>query len=290
MSKHVTAPQLQDVVTDITTKADGRFRKAADSYTKTQVDDIVAAAKAAGLTYGGTLAGSALTADLLDDAHGNFVYNITSELVITAENADLFNDRGVGDKVRVGDNVGIMFAGTFSAATGTAVAGTVYYERSGESEPYTYTVADVETGDSVSGLYVRDYLFDVLAAFLNYTAGDAIDITNGAVSVNLGSNANGLSVDNGLQLATVTGSHTDYVQATGTYVPGTKYYTDSTGATEVDTSSFEEGVTDVSSYYVAQTVSGTNGAMSYSDKNKLDNIEEASSADIQNIINGIWAS
>lgn len=288
MSKHVTVPQLTQVVGDITTKADSRFRKAADSYTKTQVDDLIAAAKAAGMTFAGTIAGSALTADLLDDSHGNFVYNISSELVITAENAGLFKDRGVGDKVRAGDNVGVVFAGTFSAATGTAVAGVVYYERSGESEPYTYTVADVETGDSVSGLYIRDYLFDVLAAFLNYTAGDAIDITSGAVSVNLGSSANGLSVSNGLELAVVTGSHTAYVQASGTYVSGTKYYTDSTGATEVDTTSFEEGVTDVSSYYIAQTVNGTNGAMSYSDKNKLDSIEEASSSDIQGIINGIW--
>lgn len=43
-----------------------------------------------------------------------------------------------------------------------------------------------------------------------------------------------------------------YVQATGTYVAGTKYYTDSTGTTEVDTTGFEEGVTDVSSYYIEQ--------------------------------------
>ena len=42
-----------------------------------------------------------------------------------------------------------------------------------------------------------------------------------------------------------------YVAATGTYVSGTTYYTDNTGATPVDTSSFEEGVTDVSSYFVA---------------------------------------
>ena len=44
-----------------------------------------------------------------------------------------------------------------------------------------------------------------------------------------------------------------YSQATGTYVSGTKYYTDNTSATEVDTSSFEVGVTDVSSYYVLTT-------------------------------------
>ena len=41
------------------------------------------------------------------------------------------------------------------------------------------------------------------------------------------------------------------VQATGTYVAGTKYYTDNTCATEVDTTSFEAGVTDVSSYFLA---------------------------------------
>lgn len=41
-----------------------------------------------------------------------------------------------------------------------------------------------------------------------------------------------------------------YVAATGTYVSGTTYYTDATGATTVDTSSFEAGVTDVSSYYI----------------------------------------
>jgi len=43
------------------------------------------------------------------------------------------------------------------------------------------------------------------------------------------------------------------VQATGTYVAGTTYYTDNTGATAVDTSSFVEGTTDVSSNYVLDT-------------------------------------
>lgn len=41
-----------------------------------------------------------------------------------------------------------------------------------------------------------------------------------------------------------------YVAATGKFVTGTTYYTDNTGATEVDTSGFENGVTDVSSYFV----------------------------------------
>ena len=44
-----------------------------------------------------------------------------------------------------------------------------------------------------------------------------------------------------------------YSPATGTYVSGTKYFTDNTGATEVDTSAFVAGTTDVSSYYVLTT-------------------------------------
>lgn len=39
-------------------------------------------------------------------------------------------------------------------------------------------------------------------------------------------------------------------KATGTYVGGTTYYTAAVGDTTVDTTGFEEGVTDVSSYYV----------------------------------------
>ena len=43
------------------------------------------------------------------------------------------------------------------------------------------------------------------------------------------------------------------VQATGTYVSGTTYYTDATCTTTVDTSSFTAS-TDVSSYYLAPAV------------------------------------
>ena len=42
-----------------------------------------------------------------------------------------------------------------------------------------------------------------------------------------------------------------FVAATGTYVSGTKYYTTAAGDTEVDTSGFVAGTTDVSSYFVA---------------------------------------
>ena len=46
---------------------------------------------------------------------------------------------------------------------------------------------------------------------------------------------------------------TTYVAAEGTYVEGTTYYTDNTGATQVDVTEFTPGTTDVSSYFVAQT-------------------------------------
>lgn len=54
------------------------------------------------------------------------------------------------------------------------------------------------------------------------------------------------------EINTLFGETTTYVQATGTYVAGTIYYTDSTGTTTVDTTGFTEGITDVSSYYVEQ--------------------------------------
>lgn len=60
-----------------------------------------------------------------------------------------------------------------------------------------------------------------------------------------------------LQNKTLLGNQTTvtYVAATGTFQTGTVYYADSTGATEVDTTGFIAGETDVSSYYVAQTSS-----------------------------------
>ena len=55
---------------------------------------------------------------------------------------------------------------------------------------------------------------------------------------------------------------TTYKAATGTYVSGTTYYTDNTGATEVDTSGFTEGATSVSSYFVVDT-EGTPAVKAY---------------------------
>lgn len=78
-----------------------------------------------------------------------------------------------------------------------------------------------------------------------------------------------------------------YIQATGTYVEGTTYYTDNTGTTEVDTTGFVEGETDVSEYYVYGLIQGTSGRLTPSDKKKLDSINIATSEEVQSAIEGL---
>lgn len=55
---------------------------------------------------------------------------------------------------------------------------------------------------------------------------------------------------------------TTYKAATGKYVSGTTYYTDGSGSSVVDTTGFEEGVTDVSTYFVVD-VEGTPAVKAY---------------------------
>lgn len=120
-----------------------------------------------------------------------------------------------------------------------------------------------------------------------YTAGNGIDITSHAVSVEVdSSNANGLSsTANGVALATATADTWGGVPATGTYVSGTTYYTTAACTTEVDTSDFVPGTTDVSSYYVyAKTADGSNGALTSADKAKLDSYTAATSAEVDAMI------
>lgn len=87
----------------------------------------------------------------------------------------------------------------------------------------------------------------------------------------------------------ITSSNGTYVQATGTYVAGTTYYTDSTGTTIVDTTSFEEGVTDVSNYYVESSTDNTEVDMiskieTTDENNEITNIEY-SQAYVLNAVN-----
>ena len=80
---------------------------------------------------------------------------------------------------------------------------------------------------------------------------DAADATDGnEVNINC---AKFTPATAGTYVFEYTKSVTTYIQASDTYVAGTTYYTDNSGTTTVDTSSFEVGVTDVSSYFVSQT-------------------------------------
>ena len=132
-----------------------------------------------------------------------------------------------------------------------------------------------------------------LAGLDNYTAGNGVDITNRVISAKIdSSNARGLSASSdGLALALATADTWGGVLATGKYVAGTTYYTTAACTTKVDTSSFVAGETDVSSYYVfAKTADGTAGALSSSDKHKLDTLVEATDQEVAAVIAAIWAS
>lgn len=121
-----------------------------------------------------------------------------------------------------------------------------------------------------------------------------------------------------LNLKLTLGTHAvpKFVQATGTYVDGTTYYTDATGATEVDSSGFVAGTTDVSSYYVqdgTETVQyatvaefvnaiaagkvDKDGAKVLSDNNyttaekeKLASLNPCDDSEITEILNGMYTS
>lgn len=145
---------------------------------------------------------------------------------------------------------------------------------------------DMEFNVKAGGAETSTHIYLNVQEFIDlYTAGNGLQEANGEFSVKISSSsANGLSVSaNGIALGLAAGASTTYVAATGTYVSGTTYYTDSTGATMVDTSSFEDGVTDVSSYFVAQVTLAKNGAMSGADKAKLDGVSnEANKTGVPN--------
>lgn len=162
-----------------------------------------------------------------------------------------------------------------------------------------FVVNTVDGTGNVSHIYL---LTTELMSAISAGNGISISLTN-EISVKVASTgANGLSVtSDGLKLAPAVATVTTitFVQATGTYVDGTTYYTDSSGTTEVDTSTFIDGVTDVSSYYVSQeTVTvGSPGAMSTADKTKLDALRsDATAVSVPNapdgtiIINGVPAT
>lgn len=75
---------------------------------------------------------------------------------------------------------------------------------------------------------------------------------------------------NGLDYTVVNNVAETFVAASGTFVEGTAYFTDATGATEVDTTGFEAGVTDVSSYFIASGTGKVSGWQKIAEAESLD--------------------
>lgn len=79
-----------------------------DAMTATEIEAAIAAQVASTYKPAGTITGSELTSSLLIAANEKKVYNISSDLAITAQNVDLFLNLEVGNKVRKGDDVGVV--------------------------------------------------------------------------------------------------------------------------------------------------------------------------------------
>ena len=258
MAHFVNVTQLDQVVDAMCTANDARFLKQADvlSYTIKK-------------------------ADTADEGYLSTyqLYSIDANDTETA----------IGAKINLPKDFLVKSASTGTVTEADKAAGGKFENDSdfAVGDKYIDFVINVKEGTATDEhLYLNVSDFDNI-----YTAGNGLVLSNeGEFSLVVdSSNANGLSVSaNGLALATAAAS-TEYVAATGTYVAGTTYYTDATGATTVDTSSFEEGVTDVSSYFVASTTYSA-GAMSATDKAKLDGIEEATASEITAIINGMYSA
>lgn len=299
MAKLLTLTQAQAIANGVITKvANKNYAVSAttlagygieNAYTKDEVDAFI------GATYrpAGTIAGSDLISSLLTAANVGNVYNISSDLAITAQNEDLFANLSRGDKVKTGDDVGvIVLPAAYTAASGKAQDGVTYYELEGG----LYVVVSVTVGETdVDSYYTMDepvYKFNDFAGFIDlsgvtYTAGDGLDLTNQEFSVDIDStNANGLAVTaSGVKLDAATPDTYAGQAATGTYVAGTVYYTSIDCTTEVDTTDFEAGVTLVSSYFVlVKSADGGNGAMTSADKYKLNSITVATDTEVAGVI------
>lgn len=79
-----------------------------DAMTATEIEAAIAGAIGSAYKPAGTIAGSELTAALLIAANEKKIYNISSDLAITAENEDLFLNLVAGQKVKAGDDVGVV--------------------------------------------------------------------------------------------------------------------------------------------------------------------------------------
>ena len=85
-----------------------------DAYTKTEVDNKIAAVQSSAYHAGGSKAAAELTSELLVAANDSKVYNLTTALTITAANKSLFTENAEGS-YPMGTNVAVINTGTEQA-------------------------------------------------------------------------------------------------------------------------------------------------------------------------------
>ena len=263
-NKFVTVQQSQSIAQGVLDKVNNKGYALA-----TEVANDIDEAISSVFKPGRTLAANEIVASLLVEGNLGKVFNISEDFTSDSNFVE-----GADKNYPAGTNIVIVDADT-----------------TGENPTYKF---DVQAGAYGVATHSGNGLMSStdkskLDGLDNYTEGEGIDFDDREINVKINaSNAHGLSVDtNGIGLANVVADTHGFTQATGTYVAGTKYYSDSNGTTEVDTSEFEVGVTDVSSYYVASVTNGTSGAMTASDKYKLDQMAVASDSEIASLINGL---
>lgn len=112
------AQALQNIITG---KADAATTLAGygitDAMTATEIQSAISAQIGSTYRPAGTIEGSALVSSLLVEENVGKVFNISSALSITAENEGLFANLDAGDKVKKGDDVGVIAVTTEGTTT-----------------------------------------------------------------------------------------------------------------------------------------------------------------------------
>ena len=181
--------------------------------------------------------------------------------VVTANNEYLTNSNiyvvvdkdGTVQALTVGTNAKLYLVtnntgdGTEQTITEASVANALAKgTKDNDANPTTWTV----TGANMKNLIVTTVGVPTLTATTSIPVADSP--TGVAISVNCATFTPTAAGTYAFEYSKDAVAAT-YKQATGKYVPGTTYYSDNTGTTEVDTTAFVEYDTDVSSYYIVDT-------------------------------------
>lgn len=273
-NKHITVDQVIEVLADLQTKADGRFRALVTKIVESDLGTDLAT-KINGKADQTDLSSLSDQVDVLigtetgDNAKS--VRAISAEevaKVVAGAPASYDTLKEIADWI-INDTTGAAkMANDISALKTKTTLGT-----DGSGNEYATVKA-----------YVEAYVAEVVGAA--YTGGDGIEVdSNRAINIDLVS-ANGLSIDaNGkLAMGAASASSTGALSSTDWSTFNGKQDALSAG-TGIDATSFAAGTV-----ALTPATSSTAGSMSAADKAKLDSFEEATATDIAAIKATIWPS